>query len=94
MRDLKIIKSVSSNEYAIAIDKRWRESRNIGDINPVEWQPFLEWGLSNTGELCCRGVFGYCSYPDWVEYESCCFSISMVEMKKIIKEFGHLLVFA
>jgi hypothetical protein len=91
----KIVKSFSSNEYAIRKNQEWLKGRTPKYNEDVDEnvEPFLEWGLSVEGALCCRACFSYCNYPDWVEYESCCFSISLLEMKKIVKEFGLLSVF-
>jgi hypothetical protein len=87
-KDIQIVKSFESNQYASIMHDRWGRTYN------PPFNPFLEWGLASHGELCCRGRFGPCNYPEWVPYESVCFGISVGEMKKIVKEFGHLIVFA
>lgn len=90
---MKIVKSFSSTDYAIKMNNRWIEGSFLRQEILKDLNPFLEWGLSSDGNLCCRGCFGHCNYPAWVHYEICCFSISLVEMKKIVDQFGHLLIF-
>jgi len=51
------------------------------------------WGLSENGELCF-----YCSVygmPQWMAYSSALGPpiLSLKEMMKIVKEFGHLMAF-
>lgn len=91
MENIKIIKFFQSNEYAINRHNNYKNDIFNGPFE--DHDPFLDWGLSSNGDLCCRGYFAYCSYPNWIQYEHCLFSISIQEMKKIINEFGHLLVF-
>lgn len=86
MFNVKIVKSFSSNEYAVKANDYWPLSKNTNN-------PYLEWGLSSDGELCCRAHFGVYCYPTWTPYEHTAFPISLVEMKVIVKEFGHLLPF-
>lgn len=96
MKRLRIVKSFKSDEYATTMHNRYVEGsthRQIETATLPGGKPSLEWGLSSEGQLCCRGHFTYCNYPDWSEYESCVFSISLIEMKKIVKEFGHLVIF-
>ena len=96
MKIPKIIKSFSSNEYAKYLNDKYEGKLMYNprlEIIKDNIKPFLEWGLSDDGTLCCCGCFSYCNYPNWVKYEHCAFSISLAEMKKIVKEFANLVIF-
>jgi hypothetical protein len=57
-------------------------------------KPHWSWGLGDDGILYCKGqIAGHCFKQTWWPYERMGFGIPISEMRKIVKEFGHLLVF-
>jgi hypothetical protein len=82
---MKIVKELESNKFAI------KRSPGMNDSNhKAHWS----WGLGEDGILYGKGVFSGHSYEDnWYPYHTLSFGITISEMKRIIKEFGHLLVF-
>jgi len=86
---MNIIKQFESNEFAI--------KKSAGNINS-----FWLWGLGDDGILYGKGLFAgnylmgewspYYLMGEWAPYEVLSFGIPLSEMKKIVKEFGHLLV--
>lgn len=57
-------------------------------------QAFFEWGLGDDGNLYVRYSMSGHHRNSWVLYETSGIAISMEEMKKVLKEFGHLVVFS
>jgi hypothetical protein len=60
-------------------------------------RPYREWGLGNDGHLYSRfigsGIHKLKFPEEWQEYyEESPFGVPFGEMKRIVKEFGHLLV--
>ena len=52
------------------------------------------WGLGEDGNLYGRGtISGYSYDKSFQLYELIGFGISLGEMKRIVKEFGHLVIF-
>ena len=85
---MKIIKQFESNEWAIKRSKGYTTTWDGTGSRP-RWT----WGLGDDGRLYCKGWIAGRSYSqDWYRYEDVSFGISLDEMKKIIKEFGHWLV--
>jgi hypothetical protein len=78
---MKIVKQFSSNDFAI--------KKSSPDMIGANWT----WGLGNDGELYGRGSFAQYYIREWFIYRNASFGIPISEMKKIIKEFGHLVIF-
>lgn len=87
---MKIIKEIISQDYY---------KNYLGDLNFETEEEFEEaskngywlWGLGADGDLYCK-CSDFEDPNDWYLYDviSC---PPLVEMKKIVKAFGHLLVF-
>ena len=82
---MKIVKQFESNDFA--------KRRSPGMNSPL-MIPQWSWGLGEDGELYCKGqITGFIVMEEWYAYSRASFGIPSGEMKKIIKEFGHLLIF-
>lgn len=93
--NMKIIKQFDSNDFAI---KKSRALLGEGRGQTSFWdgtkkEPYWIWGLGDDGELYGKGWRQGVYRPDWTSDDGYDFSISLDEMRKIVKEFGHLLVF-
>lgn len=75
---MKIVKEFESNEYAISRSQS------------TAFNPYLSYGLGDDGNLYCKCRMSGYVLDTWCKPS---FYISILEMKKIVKEFGHLLVF-
>lgn len=57
---------------------------------------FWRWGLGDDGNLYCQ-CYGFDNPKYWYFYEEKCYEgryhLLFSEMRKIVKEFGHLVVF-
>ena len=74
---MKIIKEFDSNEYA-------------KKMSPGLIDPFLKYGLGDDGNLYCKcSISGYSFRNNWIKPT---FYISIREMKKIVDNFEHLMV--
>jgi hypothetical protein len=80
---MKIIKQFSDPIYMRKTYESWEsDDELVGD-----WA----WGLGADGNLYCK-----CSdfeNDDWYLFSHTSFKVGIPEMKRIVKEFGHLLVF-
>jgi len=76
---MKIIKQFESNDFA--------RSQNVNF--------YWSWGLGDDGFLYGKGrlLDPTSRYTYWHPYADMTFGIPLSEMKKIVKEFGHLLLF-
>ena len=79
---MKIVKEFESSEFA-------------SKIQHVTFRHFnyLKWGLGDDANLYCQGKYSNSEYSPWINpFENSVYP-DINEMKKIVKEFGHLLVF-
>lgn len=84
---MKIVKQFESNDFAKILYKDL-----YSHIDYKEGAPWLIWGLGNDGDLYVMHGFPYHlkETSSWIVPRM---YISILEMKKIIKEFGHLIIF-
>jgi predicted metal-binding protein len=75
---MNIVKEFESNEYAISRSQS------------TSFNPCLSYGLGDDGHLYCKCRMSGYMYDTWCKPS---FYISISEMKKIVKEFGDLLIF-
>lgn len=81
---MKIVKELNAND--------WAKQKSPGMTSPNN-QPYWSWGLGDDGVLYGKGqISGYVFTTAWYPYERIGFGISIREMKRIVKEFGHLLI--
>lgn len=84
--NFNIVKSFSDFEYF---------QKSYDELLPEEElkKGFWEWGLGNDGELYCR-CSDFESPEEWHNADNTtCDALTIRDMKRIVKEFGHLLVF-
>lgn len=81
---MKIVKEINDNE--------WAKKRSFVMSSPLNI-PCWSWGFGNDGLLYCKGLITGYSFTEWIPYHKTGISITLSEMKKIVKEFGHLIVF-
>lgn len=78
---MKIVKEFRSDD--------WAKSCSSG-YPKAEWA----WGLGEDGHLYGKGgISGHIYHDNWYPYSKMRFGIAISEMKKIVKEFGHLVIF-
>lgn len=85
---MKIVKQFDSNEWAIK-----HSGSRVSSWDGAEHKPNWTWALGDDGYLYGQGwILGHLYTNGWCRYEDMSFGIPLTEMKKIVKEFGHLLV--
>lgn len=78
---MKIVKEFHSTEYAQKI--------SLGYDNP-----YIIWGLGDDGNLYAKySVSRYHSEKNWHRSDLIRFGLTIGEMKRIVNEFGHLIIF-
>ena len=60
-------------------------------LSDIQGQWFC--GLSDDGELYCKCPADFKNPEEWYLFEELRFNINLDDMKRIVKEFGNLLVF-